>query len=148
AEGLVRLDRDLDRDDDRRARLLFVYGAHRDGDRAVVPQPRSLEGRQLRSRNDPDVPRRHSAVWDDGLVADDAAGSVELPGDDDWARDRAARHRHDGRDVYGRPPGGPHRHTADHHRRARADRRLDVADDRFLALYGHGPGDLDRAAAR
>ncbi len=106
AQGLVRLDRDLGRGGDRRARPLPVRGPHRDRHRPVVPQPRALERRQLRRRHDPDVPRRHPALRHDGSVADNAAGSAELSGADDRAGDRTPRHRHDGCDAPREPPGG------------------------------------------
>src|SRR5580693_227114 len=56
AQGLVRLDRDLDRSNHRRARFLLVRGPYRDRDQPLFPQPRAVEGRQLRRRHDPDVP--------------------------------------------------------------------------------------------
>ena len=43
AEGLVRLDRDLGRGGAVRRRVLSVHRPHGDGDRPLVPQPRSVE---------------------------------------------------------------------------------------------------------
>ena len=68
AQGLVRLARDLCRGDDLRARPLPVHRAHRDGNRPVIPQPRSVEGHQLHHRHDTDVPHRHPALRDHDVI--------------------------------------------------------------------------------
>src|SRR5262249_52804484 len=80
AEGLVRFERDLGRSNDRGARPLLVRRPYRDSHRPLLPQSRPAERRQLRNRHIAHVPHRHSALWDDDPVADNAAGSDELSG--------------------------------------------------------------------
>ena len=57
---------------------LFVVHTATATDRSL-PQPRLIEGRELCRWHDSDVSCRHSAVWDDGLAADHAAGLLNYP---------------------------------------------------------------------
>jgi len=59
-KDLVPFERNLDRGDGRRARLLPVYRAHGNHRRALVSQPRFIEERQFR--------RRHVLVFCAGLI--------------------------------------------------------------------------------
>src|SRR5579883_3322782 len=142
------LDRDLGRGDRRWAGLLSVRRAHRDRHRPVVPEPRADARRQLHGRHAADVHHRDPALRHDDIAADDAPGFAELSGGYDRSGDGAARDRNDGCDDPRRPPRQPHRHPADHPWRADGDRSRNVADDRFLAVYGHGTGRRDRGIAR
>ena len=137
-EGLVRLDRDLGRSRDLQPGVLPVHRAHRDGYRPIVCKSRPAEKPQFHGRYGADVHGRADHERHLGAVADDAAGSDELPGADHRAGDRAARRRLDDRDVRRRPRDRPGRQPADHPDRAAADRGFDVADDPVLAGDGDG----------
>src|SRR5580693_6242262 len=142
-----RFERDLDRGDRRRARLLSFHRAHGNHRRALVSQPRLVEERQFCGRHSADVLWRPDHDRHPGAVADDAAKPDELSGTDHRASDRAARHRLDDRDVPRRPADQPGRQPAAHSVRPAADRGLDVADEPVLAADGHGAGDHLRAVA-
>ena len=118
-QGLVQLDRDLDRGDDRRASRSTCSSSIRRPptdrsflNRDLLKSPNFVAGTMLMFSDRRD-PQRHA-----GADADDAAVPDELSGVDDRAGHRAARHRHDGRDVHRRPADQQGRHPADHPGRA------------------------------
>src|SRR5712671_2681042 len=147
AEGLVPFERNLDRGDGRRARLLPVYRAHGNHRRALVSQPRFIEERQFRRRHRAGVLCRADPVRRPGAAADDAAKPDELSGGNRRAGGCCARHRGHGSAVPRRPADQPCRQPPDHSVRPAADRGVDVADELLLVADEHGAGSHLRAAA-
>ncbi len=103
AQGLVPLDRNLDRGDDRRIMLLPVGRPHGDGRRALVLESRIIEEPEFRRRQPVDVRGRHDPQRHPGAHAVDDAGIAELPGVRRRVDDGAARVRHDAGDVSSSP---------------------------------------------
>ncbi len=143
-QGLVPLDRNLDRSDDLGLVLLSVGRPHGDRRRALVPQPRTAEKPEFRRRQPVDVRGRHDPQRHPGADALDDAGFDELPGVRRRLDDGAARLRHDARDVHCRPHDQPGRQPPVHPGRVSADRGLVVADDRVFAADGVGTDPVGR----
>ena len=81
AQGLVQLDRDLDRSDRLRRSRFYLFVVHSSTTtRATVRQPRPVQGPQFRHRQHFHLRRRRRAVRDAGAAAAAAAGSDGLSG--------------------------------------------------------------------
>src|SRR6516164_6066412 len=115
--------------------------------RPLLHQSGFAEEPQLHGRYGADVLCRRHSQRHPGAVADDAAVADELPGVHDRAGNRAARHRHDGRDVPRRAHDQPGRQPTDHPRRVSADGAVAVADDGVFATDGNGARHLVGFAA-
>src|SRR5271166_4779770 len=113
-QGLVPLDRDLDRGDDRGVVFLSVGRPYDDDRRTLVPEPRIIEEPEFCRRQFADVRGRDDPQRHFGADAVDDAGADELPGVRRRVDDGAARVRHDVGNVSCGPNDQPGRQSPVH----------------------------------
>ena len=133
-------DRNPDRGDHRRARLLSVHHPYDNRNGPVVPQSRPAEKPEFRDRHRADVPDRRDPQRHARADPVDAAEPDGVPGHADRVHHLAARLRDNGGDVHRRPADRQGRLPPVDPVRAGADRDLAVADDRVLTPNGNEPG--------